>query len=389
MAMRCGKQHYILDFSCTCSSAVSGGYEYDFVDDPIPARYQCNICMKVLRDARLTECCGQHFCDSCLSDWLKTQKTCPHCRKEKFQSMINKERIRDINELHIRCTNREKGCDWVGEMGVLEDHLKSDKGCGYVIVKCGDILCRERMERRHLTNHMENECMYRPYTCEYCGLKDTFQNITVMGYWKPNGPCQIVCYPHYEECAEYPLECPNKCGEINIKRKDMEEHRDICPLEPLDCPFVIDARDCLKNILRKDMETHKRECDYRPYSCEYCGHRGTFRDITGKITMLWGPITLDSHYGNCDQYPLECPNKCGETDIKRRDMKGHCDLCPLEPLDCPFKDAGCTDKIQRKDMEKHIESNTQHHLMMVFKSHQELMKANQELKARVENLEKK
>ena len=87
-------------------------------------------------------------------------------------------------------------------------------------------------------------------------------------------------------------------------------------------------------------------------------------------------------------------------------MKGHCDICPLEPLDCPFKDAGCTDKIKRKDMEKHIESNTHHHLMMVFKSHQkpnpdlmkaiqqlievnqELMKANQELKTRVEKLER-
>ena len=76
-------------------------------------------------------------------------------------------------------------------------------------------------------------------------------------------------------------------------------------------------------------------------------------------------------------------------------MKGHCDICPLEPLDCPFKDAGCTDKIQRKDMEKHIESSTHHHLMMVFKSHQELMKANQELmkgnhelKTRVDKLEK-
>ena len=362
--------HYI--FTCRCQSLrrTRGGYEYDFVDDPIPERFQCSICTKVLRDARLTECCGQHFCDSCLSSWMKQQKTCPHCRKAHFQSIINKERNRDINELRIRCTNREEGCDWVGEMGVLEDHLKSGKGCGYVIVKCDNRgmdyeLCGKSLERRHLTYHKENECKYRPYTCEYCGHKDTFKGIA-MGYDMSQWMESMEKVPsHYEECDQYPLECPNKCGETNIKRKDVEEHCEICPLEPLKCRFKV----CRKTIHRKDMDSHKRECEYRPYSCEYCGHDGTFRSITGKT---WG-----CHYSRCDQYPLKCPNDCGERNIKRRDMKGHRDICPLEPLNCPFKDADCTDKIQRKDMEKHIESSTQQHLL---KSHQKLMKAYQQLK---------
>ena len=380
--------HYIFTCRRQFLRRTQGGYEYDFVDDLIPERFQCSICTKVLRDARLTECCGQHFCDSCLSDWLKQQKTCPHCRKARFQSMINKERIRDINELRIRCTNREKGCDWVGEMGVLEAHLKSDKGCGYVIVECmrkpdkAYKPCGKSLERRHLTNHKENECKYRPYTCEYCGHKDTFEGIT-MGYkmppWMLFSDLEKKVLSHYEECNEYPLECPNKCGEKTIKRKDVEAHRDICPLEPLKCPFKV----CRKTIHRKDMMSHKRECDYRPYSCKYCGCDGTFRSITSN---KWS-----CHYDNCDQYPLKCPNKCGETNIKRRDMKGHRDICHLEPLDCPFKDAGCTDKIQRKDMEKHIESSTQQHLL---KSHQKLyqkleklQKSYQKLKEHMQDFE--
>ena len=52
----------------------------------------------------------------------------------------------------------------------------------------------------------------------------------------------------------------------------------------------------------------------------------------------------------------------------------------LEPLECPFKDAGCTDRLPRQDMNEHIESGTQHHLMMVFRSHQKLVKVNHELK---------
>ena len=222
----------------------------------------------------------------------------------------------------------------------------------------GNELCGESLERRHLTNHKDNECIYRPYTCEYCGHKDTFESIT-MGY--SYGDCGAIA--HYEICDNYPLDCHNECGETNIKRKDMDAHCDICPLEPLDCPY---AGDCIGNILRKDMESHKTECDYRPYSCEYCGDHGTFMDIT-----------LGSHYEECDHYPLECPNDCGETNIKRRDMEEHRDICPLEPLDCPFKDVGCTDKIQRKDMEKHIESNTQEHLL---KTHQKMIKACEQLK---------
>ena len=64
----------------------SGGYDHDFVDTIAP-KYLCNICMKVLRDPRLTECCGQHYCDFCLKKWLVSNKTCPHCRKKDFQSI--------------------------------------------------------------------------------------------------------------------------------------------------------------------------------------------------------------------------------------------------------------------------------------------------------------
>ena len=40
---------------------------------------------------------------------------------------------------------------------------------------------------------------------------------------------------HKEECVEYPLACPNKCG--CIPRKDVNEHRSICPLEVINCEY--------------------------------------------------------------------------------------------------------------------------------------------------------
>ena len=93
-----------------------------------------------------------------------------------------------------------------------------------------------------------------------------------------------------------------------------------------------------------------------------------------------------NHYAECGHYPLPCPNECGVGNIKRKDMKTHCGICPLEPLNCPFKDAGCTDKIRCRDMENHIESSTQKHLLMVFKSHQDLARKNKELSNELKKL---
>ena len=65
--------------------------------DTVPPKYHCGICTNVLKDARLTACCGQHFC---LTQWLNGQgggnKACPHGRKKDFISILNLEKIREI-----------------------------------------------------------------------------------------------------------------------------------------------------------------------------------------------------------------------------------------------------------------------------------------------------
>ena len=232
-----------MSFSLASDEQTYGGYDYKFVGT-IPSKYTCSICTKVLRDAHLTACCGQHFCASCLIHWLGTQqrrKTCPHCRQDNFQHIINKAIIREVKELKVRCTNHREGCGWVGELGGLKNHLDSDKGCGYVEVRCINEECGERVSRKDLQTHLQEKCYYRPYECEHCGHKDTYRDIT-----RYRG--------HYSECPEHPLACPNRCGVTGIRRRAMPDHHSSCPLEPLNCPFK-DAG-CKRKIARKDMEDH-------------------------------------------------------------------------------------------------------------------------------------
>jgi hypothetical protein len=58
--------------------------------DEVPPKYICSICMKVLRKARLAECCGQHYCDSCLAQWFRSnpQKNVPPLSKYELSKRI-------------------------------------------------------------------------------------------------------------------------------------------------------------------------------------------------------------------------------------------------------------------------------------------------------------
>ena len=353
-------------------ATVGSGYDYEFLE-AIADRCNCGICFKVLRDAQLTVCCGHHYCETCLKQWLASTthgvtKSCPHCREESFQSVPNKAIIREIKEFKIRCSHREKGCEWVGELGALKDHLDSDKGCEYVEVECKndahrilkamawrsglimeEVNCKAVMERRNFLHHQENECVYRQYTCEYCGYTDTYDAIAGSGWIRNKDSSIKFTRNHYQECAEYPMDCPNKYGKKGIKSKDLGIHRNgVCPLEPVKCNF------CHCTILRKGIGTHKKECEYRPYKCRYCGRKGRYR-------------TINDHYGECSEYPLECSNNCGRDNVKRKYMKAHRESCPLEPLDCPLcprDESALTEdtcgRVPRRDMEKHKNEECPH-----------------------------
>ena len=230
-----------------------GGYDYEFVEE-IPEQLVCSaICTKVLRDPHLTDCCGQHFCNFCLEHWFKKQgkQVCPHCQMERFSHILDKPLKRRIDQLRVHCTNHKAGCEWVGELSSVQAHLDSDSGCGYVEVSCTNRCTNyydrfglfsaevKLMKRKDLARHLEKECPRRRYKCKHCEKEDTYETITRQ---------------HYNQCPNYPLDCPNKCGTTGIKRAKIDRHRSKCPLEPVECPFK--EAGCQVKVVRKDFESH-------------------------------------------------------------------------------------------------------------------------------------
>ena len=243
--------------------AEYGGHDCKFIG-AISDRLNCNICAKVLRDPHLAVCCGQHFCESCLNKWFTRQgkESCPHCRfqGEGFHHVINKGLRSEVNQLKIKCSNHGEGCQWTGELGTLKQHLESDNGCDFVMVvcpnKCKSIIDPFRvkiMRRRDLADHLARFCYLRPYQCEFCGLKNTYEAITGNNFEVNIKFNEDVYCGHQAECPDVPLTCPNKCGVKKIKRKDMEGHRTQCPQELVECPFA--EAGCKVNV-RRQLEDH-------------------------------------------------------------------------------------------------------------------------------------
>ena len=144
--------------------------------------------------------------------------------------------------LKVRCSNKALGCEWVGGLGELEEHMKvgSVEGkCEYVNVVC-PFECGEQVQRRSLEVHKSDECVKRPFTCQYCSRKCTYEEVT---------------RDHLPQCQKYPLKCPNKCCEEDIECCFLKRHRDQdCPLQEIECKFSYAG--CGAKMQRRMMQEH-------------------------------------------------------------------------------------------------------------------------------------
>ena len=87
-----------------------GGYHYTFLDQCL-SKYECPICLLVMREPHIVSCCGKKFCKACMDKI--PEKKCPICAQP-FTSMQEKELERQILDLKVKCCT--ENCDWVGEL---------------------------------------------------------------------------------------------------------------------------------------------------------------------------------------------------------------------------------------------------------------------------------
>ena len=146
-------------------------YPVNFVHQPpreIPVT--CAICLDVLFQPKIVSCCGHSFCANCIGRVARDRKPCPLCGRH-FVLTDNQWLERTLNDYDVYCPHKEKGCEWVGQLRQLENHLNQnplpDKLCQYELIRCQR--CHSHLcERRLMPNHFSNECLYRDIECRYC-----------------------------------------------------------------------------------------------------------------------------------------------------------------------------------------------------------------------------
>ncbi len=212
--------------------------DYEFVGE-LQDELMCSICMKVLNEPQLVNCCEQRFCKNCLTKWMTKKKTCPHCRSDDFSHMLSKRQEDRISKLLVYCANKAHGCESTLKVSEYQHHLSVDnpQGCFFTKLPCpiqcgADIFCGD------LDNHRKAKCPKRRVQCQYC---------------KSEGEYQMITGGHTDTCPCYPLACPQACG-AEVLRKDLTAHQGVCPLEPVACPFSDIG--CKVKVPRQDLDKH-------------------------------------------------------------------------------------------------------------------------------------
>ena len=142
------------------------------------------------------------------------------------------------------CDNVKWDCGWVGNVDTVEEHLST---CEFAQLHCpkeckkqnGDV---KLFMRKDLERHLSNFCPNRDFSCEHCGEKGTYTNITQL---------------HDTICPMKFLPCPNGCSVI-VQRQHVSEHVTTeCELTVIACKYK--RLGCDGELLRKDMAAHEED----------------------------------------------------------------------------------------------------------------------------------
>lgn len=143
----------------------AGGFDCEFVQPPPKVIIaDCPICLHVLREPYQATCCGKNFCRGCLDEnKANHSNSCPCCKTRNFSSFEDKRLQQTLYDFHVYCPHRCTGCEWTGELRLLDKHLdaapppeKSLEGCPFIVIGCplSYAGCTVKLPRRDMQGHL-------------------------------------------------------------------------------------------------------------------------------------------------------------------------------------------------------------------------------------------
>ena len=260
---------------------------------------------------------------------------CDRCYQKGIKGMLHRK---------PDCPHRPHTCQHCGEKGTYADITEHLRVCPERPHTCQH--CEKKGTYADITEHLR-VCPERPHTCQHCGIEDTYAAITG---------------PHDKVCPRKPVSCA-RCGWKGIQNLFDHHRNNDCPQRPHSCQYC-----GTKGTYSAITGPHLQACVQRPHSCRYCGARDTHAAITGPHAKVcpkkpiscdkcdWKGIRgrLDDHRNNdCPQRPFEC-HYCGEKGTYETISGPHNAVCKKKPVLCPHSE--CDSKIQRQGIKRHLEN---------------------------------
>ena len=255
------------------------GFDCQFIESPPKSlQSECPVCLQILRDPYQTTCCGYVFCKQCIDCVERDNKPCPCCNKKDFKKFEDKRLKKSLYDFQVLCPNTKQGCEWVGELREVDNHLNLNptpqnqlQGCQLSEIKCCH--CSELFQRSNIEDHQNNTCLKRPFSCEYC------QDF--------NSRYDSVVHDHWPVCDYCPVQCTNKCGKT-LQRQNLVNHiASDCPLTVIDCDFKHIG--CKARLTRNNMKEHYMESIVLHVSLQAISHKKlvqSHEELTAKYEDL-------------------------------------------------------------------------------------------------------
>lgn len=205
-------------------------FKVAFVNSVSPS-YLCSLCNELFKFPCHVNCCQTHFCQECIGRIKTMERPCPSCSEKEFMIISDKtdSTLKNIIDcLKVYCPMRRSGCKWTGRLCVLDDHLMwgeaecPDTTCRVIPVQCISG-CGSIIARGSIKNHLRSSCKRRETSCKYCGLKESYDQLTTV---------------HYNICHKYHVSCPNGCKMPGVERASLKTHLELeCPFRNVFCEF--------------------------------------------------------------------------------------------------------------------------------------------------------
>ena len=230
--------------------------------------------------------------------------------------------------------------------------------CQFVSEVSDDLLCGacQRVAREpHITDccggHFCKACIHRPkedrQPCPSCAQAQ-FVTIPNKRIHRRILALQVCCTMKGRGC------------EWEGRLEDLHAHLDV---DANDCQHVdvVCSNKCGQSVPRLLVPSHLADsCPNRDFFCHHCNFTATYH------------VVRYDHWLECPRFPVPCPNGCSVGAVERADMEDHIKVCLLQEVACGLSRTGCRERFLLQDEDRHMEDNTQRHLLLMATASQRM-----------------